>query len=86
MRLTFYFTVSPTQTFRNASGDPFDLDTLPRTASLMDEAVDKPEGLDELTWARVLEARAAKMSSEQDIKKKSNALAELVKVHSCNNA
>ena len=76
-------TVAPPQTSRNSSGDPFDNDTLPQedTGGVGGEGVgEKPEGLDEITWARAQDARAAKMTSEQQIKKKQISLAELVTV------
>lgn len=61
-------------------GDPFENNSIPRVSSPVEEVLEKPDGLDEITWARVLEARANKIANEQDLKRRYNALTELIKV------
>lgn len=47
---------------------------------MVEEVVEKPDGLNEITWARVLESRSAKIANEQDLKRRYSALTELIKV------
>ncbi len=46
----------------------------------MDESFEKPEGLDDIIWDRVLEARTTKMANEAELKRRLAILNEFNKV------